>query len=144
MGKCQFYLEGKKRTCGFEAKRGELYCGNHLHLAAANGASEDRVPCPLDGNHTIFLSELRSHIKKCPRIKELRKDQVSWRWEHAVPSHGHSSMQPCASPLVPNHQSSMANGASLSIPNADPLLHVIMHIAWLPSAARQQLATPEH
>eukprot|EP00803_Ostreobium_quekettii_P008942 evm.model.scf_153.7 EVM.evm.TU.scf_153.7 scf_153:76933-82022(-) len=62
--KCQFYMKQKKRNCKFDAKPGELYCGNHLFVGAGQG--EMRVPCPVDSRHTIFESELDAHVRKCP------------------------------------------------------------------------------
>ena len=72
-GKCQFYLDKHKRYCSFLVKQGELYCGNHLHIATGK---DERVPCPLDPGHTVLASELSVHLKKCPKVKQLLQDKV--------------------------------------------------------------------
>lgn len=43
-GHCKFYLEHKKRVCGWPAKKGREYCGNHVF--EATGTTADRVACP--------------------------------------------------------------------------------------------------
>jgi hypothetical protein len=42
--RCKFFLRNKKRYCGWPAKTGHEYCGNHLF--EATGAGVTRVPCP--------------------------------------------------------------------------------------------------
>jgi tRNA:m4X modification enzyme len=89
MPKCEYFIPKRQRSCGFEVKQGERFCGNHLHLASPHDASAARVPCPIDGTHDVAASELFGHLKKCPRLRDIRKDRVGARLWSAGPSTQH-------------------------------------------------------
>lgn len=67
--RCMFFIEKKKRYCGFQRKTGSLYCGNHCPV---DEEDEDniRIPCPIDPTHTITKSSLNKHIQICQRKTE--------------------------------------------------------------------------
>ncbi|EFJ48142.1 hypothetical protein VOLCADRAFT_117653 [Volvox carteri f. nagariensis] len=71
-GRCSFFLGGRKaRFCRSLAVSGKRFCGNHLHVCdpSAAIAAPQRVPCPLDPNHTVLLSELELHVtKRCTAL----------------------------------------------------------------------------
>lgn len=60
--RCQFLIPRKNRTCRMLVKEGKKYCGEH---ASADPNETDRIPCPLDQNHTIDVKELDEHLIKC-------------------------------------------------------------------------------
>lgn len=31
----------------------------------------DRIPCPIDGSHTIYKSKMRAHIRRCTKIRDI-------------------------------------------------------------------------
>ena len=36
----------------------------------SNDDKSERIPCPLDGSHTIYKRDLKKHLRICPRAKE--------------------------------------------------------------------------
>ena len=71
--KCALWLPKKNRYCNFPPVSGFSYCGHHLasrgDAPAAKG--QERIPCPLDPNHSIYAKDLQRHLKVCPRAKEV-------------------------------------------------------------------------
>ncbi|GAX76544.1 hypothetical protein CEUSTIGMA_g3990.t1 [Chlamydomonas eustigma] len=65
-GRCNFFVEHKKRYCRFQTAPGQNFCGNHLHLMTQTG--EKHVPCPIDPSHTVPESKLKGHLKKCSKF----------------------------------------------------------------------------
>ena len=68
--KCSWYNEKKRRFCGFAAKAGTKFCGNHLPGAR-------RVPCPINPNHDVLESEVEAHVRKCPDRLKKEKEEVT-------------------------------------------------------------------
>lgn len=79
---CEYFMEKKKRRCGMTRSSQNLYCSEHLNLMkkAANSQvhnkngseaekERERVPCPLDPNHTVWADQLKKHLKKCNKTK---------------------------------------------------------------------------
>ena len=66
-GCCTFYLPKKSRYCRFDVVPGHVFCGHHL---TSNDDKSERIPCPLDGSHTIYKRDLKKHLRICPRAKE--------------------------------------------------------------------------
>lgn len=81
---CEYFMQQKKRRCGMTRSSQNLYCSEHLNLlrkatnsqvhnkhgADAKAEKErERVPCPLDSNHTVWADRLDNHLKKCNKIK---------------------------------------------------------------------------
>lgn len=64
-GKCNFFLAKKNRNCRMEAKKGERFCCEHL----ISESQSDRIPCPVDQTHTVFLKNLEKHLKVCNFVK---------------------------------------------------------------------------
>eukprot|EP00039_Didymoeca_costata_P006847 m.93947 g.93947 ORF g.93947 m.93947 type:complete len:480 (-) comp13422_c0_seq1:178-1617(-) len=58
--RCQFYLEKKKRQCRMEPLPQQTFCAQHVPQL-----DNERVPCPLDPNHSVFKRSLKKHLKKC-------------------------------------------------------------------------------
>lgn len=71
---CHAYMERKVRFCRCEKLAGTDYCG--AHQPESQDQSQQRVPCPHDPSHTVFLSRLHQHIKKCPKLRELRSQKA--------------------------------------------------------------------
>ncbi|XP_030371497.1 tRNA:m(4)X modification enzyme TRM13 homolog [Scaptodrosophila lebanonensis] len=65
---CAHWVERKKRYCKMTVNKGSEFCGAH---APANKSSEiensdaERIPCPLDPNHTVFKRKLEKHLSIC-------------------------------------------------------------------------------
>ena len=70
---CALWLPKKRRYCNFAPVTGFSYCGHHLASRGdTQGAKgQERIPCPLDGRHSIFAKDLQRHLKVCPRAKEI-------------------------------------------------------------------------
>ncbi|ODV71410.1 tRNA:m4X modification enzyme [Cyberlindnera jadinii NRRL Y-1542] len=64
---CEFIIKKKNRRCPLTRKSDTLYCAEHLKQ---RGDSDLRVPCPIDPRHSVWTSELKSHLKKCTKLKE--------------------------------------------------------------------------
>ena len=60
---CTFFLKKKQKRCCFQRVRDSLFCSVH------NSIGEDRVPCPINPQHTVCKSNLNRHIKVCPDRK---------------------------------------------------------------------------
>jgi len=61
-----------------------VYCGNHIQEAMKKAQKEgvstesihfedERIPCPLDGSHTVFKKSLESHLKICNATKQQQQ-----------------------------------------------------------------------
>ncbi|EDO14797.1 hypothetical protein Kpol_1076p3 [Vanderwaltozyma polyspora DSM 70294] len=66
---CEFYMEKKKRRCGMSRNLSSKYCSEHQIL----NENTKRIPCPLDPNHTVWESDLDSHLKKCNKLKLIHQ-----------------------------------------------------------------------
>ncbi|CAB4256803.1 similar to Saccharomyces cerevisiae YOL125W TRM13 2'-O-methyltransferase responsible for modification of tRNA at position 4 [Maudiozyma barnettii] len=80
--RCQYVIVKKDRQCGMTRRADEQYCSEHLNLLKKNSGSlihsgvtstetggRERIPCPLDPNHTIWKDQLTRHMKKCNKFK---------------------------------------------------------------------------
>ncbi|KAL6947709.1 hypothetical protein ACO0RG_000289 [Hanseniaspora osmophila] len=77
--RCEFHIVKKNRQCGMlKSKQSTQYCTEHLLLAKRNEGAQlrnnntkkgNRVPCPLDNNHTVWEIDLKKHLKKCTKGK---------------------------------------------------------------------------
>uniref|UniRef100_T1H6X0 tRNA:m(4)X modification enzyme TRM13 n=1 Tax=Megaselia scalaris TaxID=36166 RepID=T1H6X0_MEGSC len=54
----------KKRFCRTVAK-GKEYCGEHEPETDNSEEDADRIPCPLDGKHSVYRKNLHKHLKIC-------------------------------------------------------------------------------
>lgn len=73
---CEFFMEKKGRRCRMQKKSGRIYCSEHMIFDKSNG--NDRIPCPYDNNHTVWVEELQYHLRKCnARPKEINEDWYS-------------------------------------------------------------------
>lgn len=66
--RCEFYIEQKRRQCAMQRKKGHRFCSEHMIHDESSAALEvkgERVPCPLDPKHTVWLQDLDQHLKKC-------------------------------------------------------------------------------
>nr|CCC94609.1 unnamed protein product [Trypanosoma congolense IL3000] len=88
---CDFYLVHKRRFCRTAKRPGGRFCPTHdtsasvqsvEHSSAENGAktsdnslpkaadrSLQRVPCPINPNHTVYADKLKKHVKVCPDLR---------------------------------------------------------------------------
>uniref|UniRef100_A0A1I8NQ20 tRNA:m(4)X modification enzyme TRM13 n=1 Tax=Stomoxys calcitrans TaxID=35570 RepID=A0A1I8NQ20_STOCA len=66
---CQHWVKRKKRFCKMTVAKGKDYCGEHAPAVnVGEGQSpedQDRIPCPLDGKHTVYKKNLQKHLKIC-------------------------------------------------------------------------------
>lgn len=71
---CQHFVTRKKRFCKLSVANGETYCGEHqpntdeaAHEASYIPADKraQRIPCPLDAKHTVYVTKLEKHLKIC-------------------------------------------------------------------------------
>ncbi|SSD61736.1 related to tRNA guanosine-2'-O-methyltransferase TRM13 [Saccharomycodes ludwigii] len=77
--RCIFFITKKNRQCGMlKSGQSKDYCTEHLNYlkkkngeAIHNGKKGKRVPCPLDPNHTCWEIDLKKHLKKCNKLKEM-------------------------------------------------------------------------
>ena len=58
-----------------------------------NNGKGRRIPCPLDGNHTIWESNLLAHLKKCNKAKQKIKDEKQIYYQHGINLGGCGSIQ---------------------------------------------------
>ena len=67
-GLCHFWVKKKCRYCRWPACASDpKHCANH--------SMSDRIPCPLDPNHTVFKSKLQQHLKVCNKTKLAESQQ---------------------------------------------------------------------
>ncbi|KAI6190596.1 TRNA:m(4)X modification enzyme TRM13 [Aphelenchoides bicaudatus] len=59
--RCKFIAPKKKKKCQMLVKKGHDYCGEHANQMEGS----TRIPCPNDPKHTVDLSQLKSHLKRC-------------------------------------------------------------------------------
>ncbi|XP_075148649.1 tRNA:m(4)X modification enzyme TRM13 homolog [Haematobia irritans] len=66
---CSHWVKRKKRFCKMTVAKGKDYCGEHAPaINVEDGKSpedQDRIPCPLDGKHTVYKKNLQKHLKIC-------------------------------------------------------------------------------
>ena len=76
---CNYYIAKKTRQCGMTRKADSEYCSEHINLlkkleggavhAGSVQGGRERVPCPLDPNHSVWKDQLQRHLKKCNKNK---------------------------------------------------------------------------
>lgn len=52
-----------------------------------------RIPCPLDGNHTIYECNLKAHLKKCNKAKDKNNDRAKVYYQHDINKGGFGSVK---------------------------------------------------
>lgn len=71
---CCYLVPRKQKLCNVARTGSSMYCGNHQPSTnkeeSTNDMNDERVPCPIDGSHTIFKRNLQRHIKVCTKAKE--------------------------------------------------------------------------
>ena len=60
--RCMQFQERKGRYCNLPRAPSSQYCGHHDPAAIVGG---ERIPCPVDGSHSIFARDLKSHLERC-------------------------------------------------------------------------------
>ncbi|TMW68371.1 hypothetical protein Poli38472_005839 [Pythium oligandrum] len=77
--RCMFRIVRKNRFCNMERINGALFCGNHLPADAQVSSKSSqqfkaelrsRVPCPIDGSHTVYQYDLEKHLKVCNKTRD--------------------------------------------------------------------------
>lgn len=64
---CNFYLAHKKRFCKTAKRPGFEYCHTHqAELHPDMDPNMKRIPCPINGNHSIYEKDLKRHLPICP------------------------------------------------------------------------------
>ena len=75
-GMCAHWMASKSRYCNFAPPEGLRYCRHHDPDLAGDLA---RVPCPVDGSHTVLRSQLEAHVKICATKTDAdRQRQQAW------------------------------------------------------------------
>ncbi|CAH6719809.1 tRNA:m(4)X modification enzyme Trm13p [[Candida] jaroonii] len=73
---CSFFMAKKGRYCGTQRKKGEEFCVQHLPNEG------NRVPCPLDPNHSVWENDLQRHLKKCNAKPKTMDERDEWYKEN--------------------------------------------------------------
>lgn len=65
--RCEFIIVNKKRRCGMMRLKDQTLCLDHFKQTQKddNPIQQERIPCPLDPKHSIWVKDLETHIKKC-------------------------------------------------------------------------------
>ena len=71
--KCQFYVAKRKRLCRLTRSKGSIYCGEHLIHDPE--LSKERVPCPLNPDHSIFAKDVKKHVHVCNYRRFMEKPE---------------------------------------------------------------------
>lgn len=61
---CEYFMPKKNRRCCMQRKADQKYCSEHL-VNNTEPEKGERVPCPLDNNHSVWSKNLVNHLKKC-------------------------------------------------------------------------------
>lgn len=91
--RCHAFVERKHRFCRqavtnpSEKLGGPRYCGNHSHFYK-NPPKRKRVPCPIDGSHSIYEDDVAKHVKICPRVKQRRMQEQQPYYRHNINTGG--------------------------------------------------------
>ncbi|KAF4658055.1 tRNA:m(4)X modification enzyme TRM13 [Perkinsus olseni] len=64
---CDFWVAAKHRYCKFQPVKGSSKCS--VHQDDAEGDKE-RVPCPIDPNHSVYKRKLEKHVLVCSKTKD--------------------------------------------------------------------------
>lgn len=65
---CKHFVTRKKRFCKMTVAKGKSYCGEHEPQKQETTEvliESDRIPCPLDGKHSVYRKNLQKHLKIC-------------------------------------------------------------------------------
>ncbi|KAK6456373.1 methyltransferase TRM13-domain-containing protein [Scheffersomyces xylosifermentans] len=72
---CGYFMPKKNRLCAMTRRADQKYCSEHMIYDTESEKNEGngeksvqtdiRVPCPYDGNHTVWSKSLKKHMKKC-------------------------------------------------------------------------------
>ncbi|RLN48136.1 hypothetical protein BBJ28_00001781 [Nothophytophthora sp. Chile5] len=77
--RCMFKVARKNRYCNISRVPGSKFCGNHLPEGDQTSSKKSqkfkaacrrRVPCPVDGAHTVYEYDLAKHVLVCNRVKD--------------------------------------------------------------------------
>ncbi|KAK6460324.1 tRNA guanosine-2'-O-methyltransferase TRM13 [Scheffersomyces coipomensis] len=72
LDQCEYFLPNKNRRCSMQRKADQKYCSQHL--IHDEDHKDERVPCPLDPNHSVWVRDLPYHLQKCnSKPKEVRE-----------------------------------------------------------------------
>lgn len=73
-------------------KRPRLHVNSFTPPEEINRKKGKRIPCPVDGSHTIYESNLKSHIKKCNLSKQRANDRAQVYYKHEINRGGFGSL----------------------------------------------------
>lgn len=54
-GRCNYYIQKKRRFCVFKTKSGEKFCPMHSTNTKNLFGERKRIPCPLDPKQFVFF-----------------------------------------------------------------------------------------
>lgn len=75
-GMCAHWMPGKSRFCNFPPPAGLKFCRHHDPGLVGD---LERVPCPVDGGHTVLKSMLAQHVRVCSAKKDAdRTRSMPW------------------------------------------------------------------
>ncbi|OII74724.1 uncharacterized protein cubi_00277 [Cryptosporidium ubiquitum] len=74
---CTFFIKSKSRYCKFPRYKDSNFCNLHKGIEdeLCDGAHEKLdnqiIPCFIDGRHFVSRNKIRSHIRKCSRVRDI-------------------------------------------------------------------------
>lgn len=81
---CKFYLTTKHRCCRYPQFDSDGLCVIHSKTFVRK---DDRIPCPVDPSHTVYVQKLKKHLTGCSKTRDSA-------WELLQPFLSESSNDP--------------------------------------------------
>jgi len=125
---CCYYIETKRRQCGYRCITNSNYCRNHVSIAPTEPPTAGLfVRCP-SGNHTIKITapnSIEKHLKLCPDLIKLNSHKLKPYYKEAINAgpplpHHHQHNQDTPSSTTVN------NNINSPLPPVPPLLKDII------------------
>ncbi|TRY53416.1 Methyltransferase TRM13 [Cryptosporidium tyzzeri] len=74
---CTFFIKSKSRNCKFPRYGDSNFC--NLHKGIQDQVCDENheklvnkiIPCFIDGRHFVSINKIRSHIRKCSRVRDI-------------------------------------------------------------------------
>ena len=66
-GSCDMFMVKKRRHCHFPKRPGFAFC--HVHVLDSGDPGEQRVPCPVNPQHTVRRRSVERHALVCPDLQ---------------------------------------------------------------------------
>jgi len=132
--RCHAFVPRKSRYCRQFPNPGSKYCGNHYDLeentttnadntttSAATSTSSPpnerrkRIPCPVDGSHTIWADNLKKHVLICTATRDqIKLEQQAYHCKNCNAG-GHGSYYYESDPSKRQRQVSVEEAQQLAL-----------------------------